>query len=1359
MRPMLSARGIFHGLLSLAVCLAASPLHAEPTVSFDSLATQYQSKITPLLTAYCNDCHSTADKQGELDLEKFTNLAAIRHDPAPWQKVEQMVSQGEMPPEDSDPLSPQQKKELLAWVKQYLVAEAQANAGDPGPVVLRRLNNDEYTYTIRDLTGTALDPAKEFPVDGAAGEGFTNTGNALVMSPSLVRKYLDAGKAIADHAVLLPDGFRFSAGETRRDFTDEILAEIRGIYFHHIRDVGNAHALDRWNVSDPKKVMAAEGRIDLAPYFTALIRHRAQLEGDINTAGPLAEQEHLNPKYFTLLAQMLLDEKAKSPLLEDLRRRWQAARVDQAAELAQTVRSWQDVLWKFNSVGHFGSIRPWQEPTNPIVTRKEFRVKLDSPEAVTLLLNAVPASPNETTSEVIWRRPRLERPGLPPLLLRDLEPTLTAMRSARQELLDRTPDYLAAAYQIAQNDQPTDLSAFSAEHSLDSQLLAGWLDLLEIAYRSDVSITSHLPQHLPNIVGNPAVQGWGSPGLDALSFAGNATEQTVYIPGELRPHSIAVHPRPERWIATGWRSPLEGDVSITAHVRDAHNACGNGVSWWLEHHHGGKLHVLASGDVELGTEAAIPPVAKLALTSGDVISLKIGPRDGNHSCDLTEIDLTIRELAENGKTWQLTADCADSIGESNPHVDRYGNAQTWHFYYGRMDQQAEPSQLPPDSLLAKWKGAANAEEADALARQIQQRIAQAAGDAPLDEANYLYADLLAWNGPLVGGMVAQNDPVGSEDIVASVPDSTAVKLPGELFTGADFVVGIEVPAGGSPVQVEVGRQPLVENRLLIGTPIVTSPGQQVDPQIIAALDDFRNYFPAIVCYPQLVPVDETVTLVLFHREDDQLARLMLDDAEQARLDRLWDELRYVSRDALDITVALEQLLEFATQDGDPTIFEPLREPIKNRAITFKQQLIDTQPAHVDALVRFAEKAYRRPLTPHDEQTIRDLYAELRAQKQPHEEAFKLSLARVLASPAFLYRSETPGPGKEATPVDDWQLATRLSYFLGSTTPDETLRELAAAGKLQDDTVLREQTQRMLKDKQIRRLAIQFACQWLHVRDFDQFDEKSEQHYPQFAELRGPMYEESVLFFEDLFQNNGSILDILTADHTFLNEQLAQHYGIPDVEGDQWRKVEGVRPFGRGGILTQATVLAKNSGASRTSPILRGNWISETLLGERLPRPPLNVPVLPETAPQGLTERQLIEKHSSVAECAKCHKRIDPYGFALESYDTIGALRQQDQHGLAIDATTTLMDGTPIDGMAGIRDYLADQRRETFVKQFCKKLLGYALGRSVLLSDQPLLDQIYADLQQNDYRVQIAIERIVLSPQFREIRGNEFSGIE
>jgi hypothetical protein len=314
---------------------------------------------------------------------------------------------------------------------------------------------------------------------------------------------------------------------------------------------------------------------------------------------------------------------------------------------------------------------------------------------------------------------------------------------------------------------------------------------------------------------------------------------------------------------------------------------------------------------------------------------------------------------------------------------------------------------------------------------------------------------------------------------------------------------------------------------------------------------------------------------------------------------------------------------------------------------------------------------------------------------------------------------------------------------------------ARAGRLRDPDVLVAQARRMLKDDRTRRLATEFGCQWLHVADLDTLDEKSERHFPTFLALRGPMREEAVLFFQDLFQNDRSVLSLIDADHTYLNEDLAKHYGVPGVTGPEWRRVEGIRTLGRGGVLGLAATLAKQSGASRTSPILRGSWVSEALLGEPLPRPPKNVPVLPEdeTSTEGLTVRQMVEKHTATPSCAKCHERIDPIGFALEGYDAIGRLRTTDLGDRPIDARSRLRDGTELDGMDGLRAYLMT-RRDAFVHQFCRKLLGYALGRGTQLSDGVVLDEMTRALESNEHRVTAAIEAIVRSRPFREVRGRE-----
>lgn len=237
------------------------------------------------------------------------------------------------------------------------------------------------------------------------------------------------------------------------------------------------------------------------------------------------------------------------------------------------------------------------------------------------------------------------------------------------------------------------------------------------------------------------------------------------------------------------------------------------------------------------------------------------------------------------------------------------------------------------------------------------------------------------------------------------------------------------------------------------------------------------------------------------------------------------------------------------------------------------------------------------------------------------------------------------------------------------------------------------------------------------------------------------------FFMDLFQTDGSVLSLLDADHSFVNGALAKHYGL-EVKGDDWQRVHGLHAKGRGGMLGFAATLAKQSGASRTSPILRGNWLSEVVLGDKLPRPPKDVPVLPEEAPAGLTERQLIERHSSDLQCAKCHQRIDPFGFALEGFDAIGRSRKA-------DTKAVLQDGTRFEGLDGLRTYLLTMRRDDFLRQFCRKLLGFALGRGVQLSDKPLIDTMMNQLKANDHRISAAIEPILQSSQFREVRGRDF----
>ncbi len=611
-------------------------------------------------------------------------------------------------------------------------------------------------------------------------------------------------------------------------------------------------------------------------------------------------------------------------------------------------------------------------------------------------------------------------------------------------------------------------------------------------------------------------------------------------------------------------------------------------------------------------------------------------------------------------------------------------------------------------------------------------------------------------------------PPNRQSLSVATPSCLEIRLPADLLAGTEFVATAALDPtedGRGVAQVSATTtRPECPNGVHPDLPLITAETGSMRSRIEKDLHEFRELFPAALCYTRIVPVDEVVTLTLFYREDDHLRRLLLTPQQTAELDRLWDQLHYVSRDALTLVDAFEQLWQFATQDADPSAFEPLRQPILDRAEQFRQQLLDTEATHVDAVIKFAAQAYRRPLIDREVDDLRRLNRILRSEGIEHEEAVRLLLTRVLTSPAFLYRTErsrTQGQPSDARTtvttvpathaITDWELASRLSYFLWSSLPDEELQAAAATGRLHNTDELRAQIDRMLSDPRIRRLATEFACQWLHVYDFDTLDEKSETVFPEFAALRGAMYEEPIRFFTDLFQRNGSVLDIVDADYTFVNGDLAKFYNIHEVRDQEWQRVESVKQHGRGGILGMACILAKQSGASRTSPILRGNWVCEVLLGDRLPRPPQGVPQLPDVVPAGLTERELIEQHSANASCAKCHTRIDPLGFSLEAFDGIGRDRRGAIGKPSINTSTRLADGTPLDGLSGLRAYVMTVRRADFVRQFCRKLLGYALGRAVQLSDEPLLTTMQTQLEAHDYRIRTAVEAIILGHQFTHIR--------
>ena len=333
---------------------------------------------------------------------------------------------------------------------------ARERAGDPGPVVLRRLSNAEYTYTVQDLTGIpSLDPAREFPVDGAAGEGFMNTGQALVMSPALITKYLDAGKEIAKHAVLLPTGIGFSSGTTRRDWADERLAQIRAIY----RKFSVPLTREKLNLQGLVLDNADGGTIPLEKYLHATIAHRDAILAGTADFAAVAKEAGLNRKYLAHLSKALTSNEP-SLLLDGLRANWRTASPGDVAILAESIANWQKALWKFNPVGHLGKAGgpySWQEPAAPIATSQEVRLKLPPPatgEGVSLFLVTSTAGDGAANDHAIWRQPRLVAPGKPDLLVSDIREVSGKLTKRRERIIATAHQYLEAVAEMATQQVP-----------------------------------------------------------------------------------------------------------------------------------------------------------------------------------------------------------------------------------------------------------------------------------------------------------------------------------------------------------------------------------------------------------------------------------------------------------------------------------------------------------------------------------------------------------------------------------------------------------------------------------------------------------------------------------------------------------------------------------------------------------------------------------------------------------------------------------------------------------------------------------------------------------------------------------------
>jgi hypothetical protein len=401
----------------------------------------------------------------------------------------------------------------------------------------------------------------------------------------------------------------------------------------------------------------------------------------------------------------------------------------------------------------------------------------------------------------------------------------------------------------------------------------------------------------------------------------------------------------------------------------------------------------------------------------------------------------------------------------------------------------------------------------------------------------------------------------------------------------------------------------------------------------------------------------------------------------------------------------------------------------------------------------AHRAFRRPVSPEEVSRLMSLISMAQKRGDSFEEGLCLSLQAIMVSPHFLFRIEKDAAvtgAESAHPISQHELASRLSYFLWSSMPDEELMRCADQGTLRKPAVLAAQVQRMLKDAKSRALVENFGGQWLELRKLESV-KPDQKLFPEFGEyMRMSMRRETELFFESIVREDRSILDFLAADFTFLNEQLARFYKIPDIKGPEFRKVALTGDTVRGGILTQASILTVSSYATRTSPVLRGKWILENLLNAAPPPPPPDVPNLDEAKVGSSASLRLqLEEHRKNTTCASCHARMDPLGFGLENFNAIGAWRAQDGK-LPIDASGTLPDGRSFTGAAELKGILS-QDRNAFAECLTEKLLTYALGRGLERYDAPTVKKIASRLAQSNYRFSSLVLEIVNSLPFQKRR--------
>lgn len=1059
-----------------------------------------RAQLVPFLKTYCFDCHGSEKPSADLNLLKYDSPQLLATDFRVWEHVAKYVKSGEMPPVDAEQPKADERAAFLKSLQGIMHAEAAKAAGDPGVILPRRLSNAEYNYTIRDLTGVDIRPADAFPIDPASGEGFSNTGEALLMSPGLFKKYYAAAQQVADHIDFTPTGWSFAP------YAVATYADQKKLHEQRLLDFYDAHAV-KYEV-----------------YLTALRSFQQRPVGDRVTVEQWASERQLSPKYLRTLHDLLngKPEDAKY-YVRLLRERWQAISTpEQIRAFAKDI----ETLSK----------------------------QLCPPETPAIVGNA-----GNAPIQHIERRQKTAaaRDTFNPALLSDSRRLRIEYRDVQKKETVRVVLNVAAFDSGGQS--------------------------VTVILRNLNFTSANQDNYRPNDEKRN------------VSLAEIVKEQP---PAEFEKLGFGKHPQGKQ---------IDEDALV----------------------------VTAGNTIELDIKTADLP-------EGNNISLFVDAQlDREHSTAGA-----VRVQLLNQKPGQESNDL------SFPLVN-------------------------PDSEVAKELK----ESCGRLCEVFPNRFFFVDGTRGLSAGFHL-----------IEGFFRDDEPL-CKHVLSSAENDELNRLWEELNFGTQ-----------------------ISARMLRG--------------FVFFERSERNFM-------------KHKDFDSFKEEDPELTKI-------ETVQRLEDA--YFVRSNIK-NLAPEELAIHPMH----TFFADIRDGLQRR----QAQLLAAQPTYLQQIEKFATSAFRRPLTEKELSQLRAFFEKLSSQPEHGiEQAVRASIIRILVSPHFCYRIDPAPPGDSVEPLTDLALASRLSYFLWSSQPDEELLSLAKDGKLRDEKILLEQTRRMLKSPKVSAFALEFFGPWLRYRDFLEQESISREVFPQFDDaLKQAMFEEPTRVTTRLIQQDRPLTELLSGDSTLVNKRLAQHYNVPFTGKDgEWVEVTGLHEQGRSGLLGMAVFLTKNSQPQRTSPVKRGFWVVHHLLGEHIPPPPPGVVALPakETDTNGKTIRQLLALHVEDAKCSRCHVRFDGVGLAMEGFDAIGRSRKKDLAGREIDNLVKLPSGKEAHGVPEFAEYLAAERVDGFADTLNRKFLGYALGRSLQLSDQPLLDKMQENLRKNDYRFGTLFDTVVLSPQFRNQRCRDFT---